>query len=804
MEQIEAKHLTFTYQSAENYALCDISFSINAGEFITICGPSGSGKSTLLRHLKPILAPNGVKDGAVFFGGRDVLSLSQREQSEKIGFVMQNPDSQIVTDKVWHELAFGLESLSYSTTQIRAKVSEMASFFGIQNWFYKNTNELSGGQKQLLNLASVMVMQPSVLILDEPTAQLDPIAAQTFLDTLSKINRELGTTVILSEHRLEEAFPLSDRVFVMEKGALCAVGTPREVGSILADKKVNMFSYLPTPMKVYHSVKNCQSCPITVREGKKWLDNFCKESTLNEIPITEPRNTARGETAVSLKDVWFRYEKNLPDVIKGLSLTVNKGEFYVIVGGNATGKTTALSLMGALLTPYRGTIEISGKCAMLPQNPKALFTKKTVKEDLYAMQPDEKKLQSAISICELHELLFMHPYDLSGGEQQRVALAKVLLTNPDVLLLDEPTKGLDANFKETLADIFQSLKKSGKTIIMVSHDIEFCAKYADRCGMFFDGAITSEDAPRAFFAGNRFYTTAANRMARTHLPNAILAEDIILSCGGKQPKEENPTRKKTVLPLPEKEVKTNEQNGVLKDTKNKKKNVRRSPFTSLIFLLTILLTLILGTHFFGNRKYYFISLLLILETLFGFFFAFEKRKPKAGELVLIGMLCALAVAGRACFYMLPQFKPMVALIIVSGVAFGGETGFLVGAASALLSNFFFGQGPWTPWQMFALGIIGFLAGTLFQKGRLSKSKLSLCIFGGLATFFIYGGILNPASVLLTQEHINIKMILSSYIAGLPFDLIHAFSTTLFLWLFAVPMLEKLNRIKIKYNLMDNI
>ncbi len=804
MEQIEAKHLTFTYQSAENYALCDISFSINAGEFITICGPSGSGKSTLLRHLKPILTPNGVKDGAVFLDGRDVLSLSQREQSEKIGFVMQNPENQIVTDKVWHELAFGLESLSYSTTQIRAKVSEMASFFGIQNWFYKNTNELSGGQKQLLNLASVMVMQPSVLILDEPTAQLDPIAAQTFLETLSKINRELGTTVILSEHRLEEAFPLSDRVFVMEKGALSAVGTPREVGSILADKKMDMFSYLPTPMKVYHSVKNCQSCPITVREGKKWLDNFCKERKLNEIPITEPSNTTGGETAVSLKDVWFRYEKNLPDVVKGLSLCVNKGEFYAIVGGNATGKTTALSLMGALLSPYRGKIEISGKYAMLPQNPKALFTKKTVKEDLFAMQTDAKQLQSAISICELHELLFMHPYDLSGGEQQRVALAKVLLTNPDVLLLDEPTKGLDANFKETLAEILLSLKKSGKTIIMVSHDIEFCAKYADRCGMFFDGAITSEGAPRAFFAGNRFYTTAANRMARTHLPNAILAEDIILSCGGKKPKEENTTRKKTALPFPEKEVKTNEQNSVLNDTENRKKNIRRSPFTSLMFLLTILLTLVLGTHFFGNRKYYFISLLLILETLFGFFFTFEKRKPKAGELVLIGMLCALTVAGRACFYMLPQFKPMVALIIVSGVAFGGETGFLVGAASALLSNFFFGQGPWTPWQMFALGIIGFLAGTLFQKGRLSKSKLSLCIFGGLATFFIYGGILNPASVLLTQEYINIKMILSSYIAGLPFDLIHAFSTTLFLWFFAVPMLEKLNRIKVKYNLMDNI
>ncbi len=233
MEAYTVRNLSFAYPEQRKDTLCELSFSIPQGQFVTLCGPSGCGKSTLLRQLKTVLAPAGYRRGEILFDGTPLNEVGQREQSSRIGFVQQSPENQIVTDKVWHELAFGLESLGYDTPTIRSRVAEMASFFGIQTWFYKNVTELSGGQKQLLNLASIMAMQPSVLILDEPTSQLDPIAAGDFLATIGKVNRELGTTILLTEHRLEEAFPLSDRVLVMDKGRLIADGTPDQVGDAL-------------------------------------------------------------------------------------------------------------------------------------------------------------------------------------------------------------------------------------------------------------------------------------------------------------------------------------------------------------------------------------------------------------------------------------------------------------------------------------------------------------------------------------------------------------------------------------------
>lgn len=450
MEEIKIENLTFTYPQRLLPAICDINLSINAGEFIVLCGKSGCGKSTLLRCLKPIISPHGKRSGAVIFEGADINRLSQREQAEKIGFVLQNPDNQIVCDKVWHELAFGLESLSYRTEEIRARVAEMASYFGIQNWFYKNVSELSGGQKQLLNLAAVMVMQPSVLILDEPTSQLDPIAAHDFLQTVSRINKELGTTVILSEHRLEEAFPLADRAVVMEDGKISACGTPAEVGKSLAKSGSDMLAALPTPMKVYFASGSTLPCPVTVRDGRKWLSQteICRDIHF------EDREPECGNAAVTVKDVWFRYEKNLPDILKGLTFTVREGEFYAIAGGNGAGKTTALSVICGINKPYRGQVNIpDGKrVAALPQNPQDLFSRKTVRLDIAnaAGGKDEKRIESVMAFCGLESLADNHPYDLSGGEQQRAALAMVLLQNPDVLILDEPTKGLDAHFKEKL------------------------------------------------------------------------------------------------------------------------------------------------------------------------------------------------------------------------------------------------------------------------------------------------------------------------------------------------------------------
>ncbi|MBE7012514.1 MAG: ATP-binding cassette domain-containing protein [Ruminococcaceae bacterium] len=548
METFKVENLSFTYPDKQDKTLGNINFTVNQGEFVILCGKSGCGKTTLLRLLKPALAPFGNKEGSIYFEDAPLDSLGSREQTSAIGFVLQNPDNQIVCDKVWHELAFGLESLGCPQSEMRTKVAEMASFFGIESWFYKKVNELSGGQKQLLNLASVMVMQPSVLVLDEPTSQLDPIAAQEFLKTLQKINLELGTTVILSEHRLEEAFPLADRVIVMDEGTIIADCTPKDAGAILKSTNPDMYEALPTPIRVHGAVSGTGESPLTVRDGRLWLEGYSATHGLNrDLTSRTDAYKENDDTAIEIKDTWFRYEKDSPDVIKGLNLKVGKGEFLAIVGGNGTGKTTTLSLVAGLNTPYRGKVLINGKniakngdlcgsvISMLPQDPRCVFVKKTVRSDLEEILSEkrltkdeiEQRIHAVTSLCRIERLVEGHPYDLSGGEQQRAALAKVLLTEPEILLLDEPTKGMDTSFKKEFARIIADLQSRGVTVVAVSHDMEFCAAYADRCAMFFDGAITACGTPKEFFSGNNFYTTAANRMARGVIENALLAEDII-------------------------------------------------------------------------------------------------------------------------------------------------------------------------------------------------------------------------------------------------------------------------------------
>jgi energy-coupling factor transport system ATP-binding protein len=880
METFTVRSLSFAYPEQRQDTLRELSFSIPQGQFVTLCGPSGCGKSTLLRQFKTVLAPTGDRRGIILFEGTPLDEVGQREQSERIGFVQQSPENQIVTDKVWHELAFGLESLGYDTPTIRSRVAEMASFFGIQTWFYKNVTELSGGQKQLLNLASIMAMQPSVLILDEPTSQLDPIAASDFLATVGKVNRELGTTVILTEHRLEEAFPLSDRVLVMDRGQLIADGTPSEVGRHLRGSGHGMFLAMPTAMRVWASVKDASPCPVTVRDGRSWLEDYGKRNPLGALP-EEYIPAPASENAIELEDIWFKYEKDLPDVVKGVSLAVKKGEFLALMGGNGTGKTTTLSMIGSLLKPYRGEVRLHGRVGTLPQNPQTLFVKKTVREDLFEIfkgtkldkSVQENRVARAVQLCRLEELLDRHPYDLSGGEQQRTALAKVLLLDPEILLLDEPTKGLDAEFKQAFALILRTLLRRGVTVFMVSHDVEFCAEYADRCALFFDGNIVSEGRPRQFFSGNSFYTTSANRMARGLLPEAVTPRDVMAACGGTLPPEPELPEEAPPLPEPEEDSVNFKpkrlplwrillaavsglgalilfvytlshqdlsalinENGLtttalndlplylilvlcllvcafslsrkapkpvrLQTPKEKRKLSKRTLAAAISILLLIPLTIFIGVYYLGGRKYYFIALLILVETMLPFFLIFEGRKPQARELTVIAVLCAIGVVGRAAFFMLPAFKPVLALVIVAGVAFGGETGFLVGAMTMVASNVLFGQGPWTPWQMFSAGIIGFLAGVLFRKGWLRRSRVSLCIYGAIATIVIYGGIMNPAAALIYTETLNWKLLLTYYVSGIPVDLIHATATVLFLWLAAEPMLEKLDRIKVKYGLMD--
>ena len=542
MAHFHIQNLNFTYPTSKRQALCDVNLTIEKGEYIVLCGKSGSGKSTLLRHLKTVLTPHGVRTGDILFNGTSLQDVCHREQSAKIGFVMQNPDDQIVTDKVWHELAFGLESLGVDQKTMRLRVAEMASYFGIQSWFHRDVANLSGGQKQLLNLASIMAMQPEVLILDEPTSQLDPIAASDFLNTVKKINMELGTTVIITEHRLEDIFHSADRVIVMEKGNVVANNTPRNVGRLLWQQRSEMFAALPTPTRVFYESGAEGTCPLTVREGRSWLTGAFENKTLTVTsPTMEPPMEKTKDPALRVKEAWFRYERDSADILQGVSFDVPKGSIFAIVGGNGAGKSTTLKVISGICKAYRGHVEIFGKplkkyksselfrdcLAMLPQDPKSLFVKATVLEDLQEMCRDSEKIQHFADLCEITHLLDSHPYDLSGGEIQRSALAKVLLTEPKILLLDEPTKGLDNFFKLKFADILNKLKHKGITVIMVSHDVEFCADHTDLISMFFDGQVITTDTPHRFFGQNSFYTTAANRMSRCVFQNAVTAGDVV-------------------------------------------------------------------------------------------------------------------------------------------------------------------------------------------------------------------------------------------------------------------------------------
>ena len=791
MELYRIENLTFTYPGQSTPALRDVSLTLRAGEFVTLCGLSGSGKSTLLRQLKTALAPNGARSGAVLFAGRPLSDVSPREQASRIGFVQQSPENQLVTDKVWHELAFGLESLGVDTPTIRRRVAEMAGFFGMESWFHREVASLSGGQKQLLNLAAVLTMQPDVLILDEPTAQLDPIAAADLLAALARVNRELGTTVLLSEQRLEEALPLSDRAIVLDGGAVLADGAPRAVGAQLRTAGHELFRAMPAAMRVWAAVENGFPCPISVREGRDWLADFAASHSLKSVP-ERPLPVPSEETVVTVSDVWFRYAPDALDVLRGLELTVRRGELFALLGGNGAGKSTTLRLLAGLQKPYRGEVRVTGKAALLPQEVQTLFAKKTVREDLAEITSDAAVLAYATELCRLDALLGRHPYDLSGGEQQRAALAKILLTQPDILLLDEPTRGLDAAFKAELAELLQSLLAQGVTVVLVSHDVEFCAACAQRCALFFDGTIAADGAPREFFARNRFYTTAANRMARDRLPSAVTAEDIIAACGGREaPKKE----RREPPPQPPKAA---------PDTPTVPPEKRplspRTAVSSLTALLLIPLTPLLGPKLLGERSYYAVSLLMVLEAMLPFFLVFEGRKPRARELVVTAVLCALGVAGRAAFFMLPQCKPVLALTILAGAALGGETGFLVGAVTMLVSNILFSQGPWTPWQMLGMGLCGFLAGLVFRRGGLPKKKGTLCAYGAVSAFAVYGILLNAYSALLATGALTWQSLAVYCASGFAMDAVQAGSTVAFLWFFAEPMLEKLERVKRKYGL----
>lgn len=552
MELLKVENLSFAYPDQKE-VLHQISFSIQNGEFVVLCGESGCGKTTLLRLLKRELAPNGSRQGVIYFEGMRQEELDNRTSACRIGYVMQNPENQIVTDKVWHELAFGLENMGMPKQQIRRRIAETAGFFGLDPLFRRKTHELSGGQKQLLNLASIMAMQPSLLILDEPTSQLDPIAASEFINTLVKLNREFGIAVLLTEHRLEEVLPVADKLAVMEAGRMVLWDTPAEGAAKLKGMKTvsGLLAGFPSAVRIYQELDGEGACPLTVRQGQDFLRKYYRNDKMKQ-PVREENHILELPEALMLKDVWFRYDRESPNVLESVDLKLHEGEIVSILGGNGSGKTTLLGVIANTNHAYKGKIKIFGKkqrawkgadyyvrnLALLPQNPQLVFLKETLLEDFMELKrvmgyPDgemNEKLQELTELLGIEHLLSRNPYDLSGGEQQKAALVKVLLLEPRILLLDEPTKGLDAKAKQDMLRLLRSRKQRGTAILMVTHDIEFAAECSDRCGMFFDRGIVSMERPAEFFGNNNFYTTAASRIGRVLFENTVTCRDVAELC----------------------------------------------------------------------------------------------------------------------------------------------------------------------------------------------------------------------------------------------------------------------------------
>lgn len=896
MSLYEIKGLTFAYpdiisERDDIYldpCLNDINITIEQGEFVVVAGGSGSGKTTLLRQLKPVLTPRGKREGAITFAGQELSQMDEKMQTQKIGFVMQDVDAQLVTDKVWHELAFGLESLGLPTETIRKRVAEMCSFFGLNSIFHKKVNELSGGQKQLVNLASVLALSPDVVILDEPASQLDPMAARDFFRCLERINRELGITIIITEHRLEELWAMCDRFILLDHGMVLYDGTIQEGVHTLYETVPSI--ELPAACRIALGLQEKEQVPVTVTDGRNWLVRYDREH--EQCGEVTTRMYKGEHKIIEIKDVFFRYDRMEHDVLHGLNLSVYEGEILAINGSNGCGKSTLLSLIAGAGIPYRGRIRIEKgkKVGLLPQDPKLLFTASTVRGELGieknsngAVAQDKTGQSSRYRIaelCGLTKLLERHPYDLSGGEQQRLGLARVLIGMPDVILMDEPTKGMDAEFKQTFAEILRKLQMQGCTIVIVSHDIEFCAQTADQVCLIFDGETAVVNGVTEYFTGNEFYTTAAARIARGVVDHAVMVEDVLLAYGKKTEKNTGKHKQSGV------------KSGQIEDKQHKNTvsdrgsfgrklglvvttlvmaacfiiTIRQSDLTRLIddgrvtsegivyigiyviFILAIGLflrllrpmakaqdreierrkryhisrknmivtivcilaaaaTIWMGKAVLSDRKYYFISFLVLIEMMIPFGVAFETRKVSARDLVTVAVLCALAAVGRTAFFMMPNFNPVIAIVIISGVAFGCETGYITGAVTMLVSNMVFGQGPWTPWQMFSMGLVGFAAGLVFNNSKIrgeQLTRLSLCVFGGFCCIIIYGGIMNPASVIMWQPAVNLQMILAAYVTGFPFDVVQGFATVLFLWLMACPFLEKLDRIKIKYGVLCEV
>ena len=592
MALIEFNSFSFSYLNSngvesEARSLDNINLEINDGDFVLLCGPSGCGKTTLLTNIKKELMPAGNRTGEIKFNGVRIDDLDDISSACDIGYLFQNPDSQIVTDTVIQEIAFPLENIGLPTEEIRNRISEIVAFFGINDILHRNVNELSGGQKQLVNLCSLLVLRPKVLLLDEPMSQLDPIASYEFLSIIRRLNEEFSITVIMSEHKADSIFPFIDKAIFLKDGKIEFDDNAHDICRDVIDDEI-FENYLPAVTKIYNSLSarypslGKLSTPLSIREGRRCLnaihDDLIEISGVGEDSVSHYKKyrseektgildkfsfNKNGDALIRMSGVYFAYEKEKL-ILKNVDFNLNKGEFVGLIGGNGAGKSTFLQLLVGILKPIKGKVRYRKgiNLAYVHQNPMIHFSKDNIREELlesviesnnadFNKESYEKllemskeefiesdilnglefdnikfKFRDLIEFFGIGELIDKHPYDCSGGEQQKIAIVKVLLQNADVLILDEPTKGLDPISNKSLAEILNSLCEDGMTILMTSHDLDFVANNCRRCLMLFDKDIQVDDNPKVIFAENNFYTTFVNRMVKEYVPEIVTLDDL--------------------------------------------------------------------------------------------------------------------------------------------------------------------------------------------------------------------------------------------------------------------------------------
>ena len=461
---IEVRGLSFTYPGAGAPVLDGLDWLVPQGAFALLVGGTGSGKSTLMSLLKPEIAPTGECTGELRVLGEAVADMGVRASVERVGYVFQDPENQIVCETVWHEMAFGLENLGTPRDEIRRRVAETSYFFGLEDWLHRDTDTLSGGRKQLLSLAAVLALRPRVLLLDEPTSQLDPVAEKNFLHALFRVNRELGCTVVVATHQ-------------------------------------------PRPMLEY------ATCAYRIEGGRvREVADLASLGGREELLASDACQSAPGAApgAAAIREGWFRYDRAAGWVLRGLDVAFSAGAVHAIVGGNGCGKSTMLSVLAKTAKLQRGRMmRGAASAALLPQNPKALLVAETVRDELMEWAStcgyDEAAAQEQAARLGLASLEARHPYDLSGGQRQLLALAKLLLIGPELLLLDEPTKGLDLASRRIIARALRDHAKAGGAVVMATHDLDFAEQVSDDVAMMFDGEIACMEPPADFFVDNVFY-----------------------------------------------------------------------------------------------------------------------------------------------------------------------------------------------------------------------------------------------------------------------------------------------------------